>query len=69
MEIAGDKNVLVCDRHAGQRRCFAFGNARVGGARLRQRDFRTHVQKCIEVPVAFDALEEKPGKFYGGNFP
>ncbi len=67
MEIPGDENVLVRDRHAGQRRRVAFADACVSGARLRQRDFRTHVQKGVEVPVAFDAPEENPRKLDGGN--
>ena len=56
-KIARHEDVLVRDRHTGQRRDRAAGDARVGIPGLRHRDFGPHVEKRVQVLVALDAIE------------
>ena len=51
------------NRHTGERGDLAAGDAPVGSSRLCQRDFRTQVEKGIQIFVAFDAIQVKFREF------
>ena len=63
--VTRHKNILVRNRNTGQTSGLSFGNALIGGLRLRERHFRTHVQKTVQVFMRFNPFQIGLGKFNG----
>ncbi len=56
-EFAGDENILVRDRYSGQRGGGATRDACIGLECLLESDVRAHIEKGVQGPVAFNAVE------------